>query len=325
MFTYTKMMAQDVFQEEVTLNGKKFKTYPSHYENNPGIQSPILSDDNREVILLKIKDQHYALLDVTRENGSPFNYNSNLRGKGNQLDVDSIDFPTLKTTGLHSYIELSQVQSITGIPVAEITYKARPDRMSGTGFIADDEDILSVLHGDNQLVSAMGLTHSELSRPVFHLWNLILFMIDYEQRGKIPSEGSDTLFYNGKRIHFAAPDCRGWQYSIFNDNIQGECHLELEISLTSFEKSFIDNHYSYLSEEEKYDLINKLTHLHTGEMVAYYIQYYGFYEGHTDFRADPIKLAFIFGFRSIAELHEIFEGRLYERLVEHHPSIYEFD
>ena len=70
----------------------------------------------------------------------------------------------------------------------------------------------------------------------------------------------------------------------------------MELSLA--ETEFIDENFKHLSKEQKQDFIEKLTHLHTGEMAAYYIQRYGFYEGHTDYRADPIVLAFIFGLRS---------------------------
>jgi len=46
-------------------------------------------------------------------------------------------------------------------------------------------------------------------------------------------------------------------------------------------------------------------------MLPYYIMRYGFYEGHTDYRADPIAIAFIFGMRSLEEIEAAFEGRLY--------------
>ena len=53
-------------------------------------------------------------------------------------------------------------------------------------------------------------------------------------------------------------------------------------------------------------------------MAAYYIQYYGFYEGHTEYRADPIKLAFLFGLKLIEELYEAFGQQLYGRIIAHH-------
>jgi hypothetical protein len=42
---------------------------------------------------------------------------------------------------------------------------------------------------------------------------------------------------------------------------------------------------------------------------------YGFYEGHTDYRADPIAIAFIFGMRSLEQIEAAFDGRLYEALT----------
>ena len=44
---------------------------------------------------------------------------------------------------------------------------------------------------------------------------------------------------------------------------------------------------------------------------------YGFYEGHTDCRADPIAISFIFGLKSIEKIESAFQGRLYEALTEH--------
>ena len=95
-------------------------------------------------------------------------------GKGQQLQVDGSDFPTLAASGLHSPAELERVRSITGKPVLEITRLGRPGASSGIGFLAADEDILSVLHGDNELVRRLGLKHPELARPLFHVWNLLL-------------------------------------------------------------------------------------------------------------------------------------------------------
>jgi hypothetical protein len=42
---------------------------------------------------------------------------------------------------------------------------------------------------------------------------------------------------------------------------------------------------------------------------------YGFYEGHTFWRVDPVAMAFIFGFKSLEELDGIFEGKLDKVLV----------
>ncbi len=49
-------------------------------------------------------------------------------------------------------------------------------------------------------------------------------------------------------------------------------------------------------------------------MQPQYIMRYGFYEGHTFWRADPIAISFIFGFKSLEELDVIFEGKLFKTL-----------
>ena len=55
-------------------------------------------------------------------------------------------------------------------------------------------------------------------------------------------------------------------------------------------------------------------------MAAYYIQIYGFYEGHVEYRADPIVLAYMFGLKTLKELHKDFNGNLYEAIINHHKS-----
>jgi hypothetical protein len=57
--------------------------------------------------------------------------------------------------------------------------------------------------------------------------------------------------------------------------------------------------------------------IQTGEMEPHYIQWYGFYEGHTSWRADPIAIAFLFGLRSLEEIEGAFPGRLPEVLSAH--------
>jgi hypothetical protein len=52
-------------------------------------------------------------------------------------------------------------------------------------------------------------------------------------------------------------------------------------------------------------------------MVPFYIMRYGFYEGHTDYRADPIAISLIFGLRSLEKIELAFEGNLYKSLTEH--------
>jgi hypothetical protein len=65
------------------------------------------------------------------------------------------------------------------------------------------------------------------------------------------------------------------------------------------------------------ELEEKLTTIHFNEMVPYYLMRYGFYEGHTDYRADPIAIAYIFGLKSIEEIEHFFPGNLYQTLTQH--------
>jgi len=73
-------------------------------------------------------------------------------------------------------------------------------------------------------------------------------------------------------------------------------------SLTDSETALLKKEYPNLTESQMQELIRQLTYIHTGEMVPYYIMRYGFYEGHTSYRADPIVVAFMFGLRTLDEI-----------------------
>ena len=100
-------------QSSIKIDNKEIKLFPFEYDENPDIKSP-LEFDGREYILAKTSISKFTVIDVTVENGKPYNYRGKVRGKGNQLYVNSIDFPTLAKTGLHSETELQNIKSITG-------------------------------------------------------------------------------------------------------------------------------------------------------------------------------------------------------------------
>jgi len=52
-------------------------------------------------------------------------------------------------------------------------------------------------------------------------------------------------------------------------------------------------------------------------MLLYYIMRYGFYEGRTAYRCDPVAIAFIFGLKSISEIEYAFRGNLYNIMTDH--------
>ncbi|KPK82909.1 MAG: hypothetical protein AMS27_13675 [Bacteroides sp. SM23_62_1] len=57
--------------------------------------------------------------------------------------------------------------------------------------------------------------------------------------------------------------------------------------------------------------------IHTGEMVFFYINRYGFYEGHTEYRVDPITVALVFGLKDIEDVHQACGGDLYYYFTTH--------
>ena len=302
--------------ERIEYNQESYPCYPKMLDSRPDIPSPYTTRDGTEVVTALMKDGKFALVPVTVEIGRPLNYKENKWDKGRQLEVDAADFPRLARTGLHSEAELNRTKMITGRSVVEITDLGRPERSSGAGFMASDEDIISVLKGDNRLVAELGLTHPQMARPLFHVWNMIL--TDYKI-GRLARfwDYIECIFYNGRKVSAKGEGSRGWQESVFDDEILGMYQFEMWRELSPEERAFLKEKYPNLTEDQMAELIKKLTRIHTGEMVPYYIMRYGFYEGHTDYRADPIAIAFIFGIKSLEEIEAAFQGRLYEALTQH--------
>ena len=291
-----------------TPQSESLKLYPHAYDRIPLISSPFAMKDGPEIVVAFPKEKKYVCFQVTVENGETWIYSEGGGGgKGRQLEIDAADFPTLAKTGLHSEIELDQTKTITGRSVSIITEIGRPERSSGAGFMSPDEDIISVLKGDNRLVQKMGLTHPQTAKTLFHVWNLVF----------MPYQDIEFLLYNGKRIYLEIRGSKGWQNSIFDDEIEGQYTLKIWRELEPDEKDYLNKKYSYLNEEQRAELIENISTIQTGEMAFYYIMRYGFYEGHTDYRAGPISVAFIFGLRTLEDIDNALEGDLYEDLNEH--------
>jgi hypothetical protein len=289
--------------------GESLKLYPHTYDQIPPVPSPHTLNDGIEIVVAFTQNEKYVCLPVTVENGEPLNYarGGGQMGKGSQLEIDSADFPTLAATGLHSEIELDQTKTITGRSVAIITEIGRPERSSGSGFMSRDEDIISVLKGDNRLVKIMGLTHPQTAKALFHVWNLVYMSYQDIQ----------YLWYNGKKVYFEIQGSRGWQESIFIDEILGRHTLKIWRDLDSDEKVFLTEKYPDLDEDQMAKLIEDLSIIKTGEMPFYYVMRYGFYEGHTDYRVDPVAVAFIFSLKSLEHLDNAFKGNLHRVFQEH--------
>jgi hypothetical protein len=296
---------------------RTYRAYPDTYPLRPELASPYTDSAGRELITALTWDNRYAVVPVTvgREDGLMTRGPRDV--KASQQIVDGRDFPTLAMTGLHSERELTETLSITGKPVDQITRDGQPGALSGAGFLAEDEEILAVLRGDNTIVRKLGLTHPDLARPLFHVYNLILAGREKSRSGR-GWERFTSIYYNGQRVHLDARGTKGWQESIFQDEIGGHHDFYLQRDFTDAELKRIRKMYAQLDEEELDELLLALSRVHVGEIHPYYITRYGFYEGHTDYRADPLAIAFIFGLRSLEEIEAAFPGRLHEVLTEHH-------
>lgn len=300
------------------INSGNLKFAPEYYSAKPNMPSPGITKSGRELILLKTTVGKFAWMDGTVENGEPFDYKKRLYGKGNQLLSDAEDFPTFAKTGLHSDYELRNTKIITGRSVSQITVDGRPRGSSGVGFLAEDEIILSVIYADNNTVKKLGIRHPDIARPLFHFWNVAR---DFEKSGTDSATNEklefESLMYNGHEIQFKIQGSRGWQESIFNDEILGTGHIEIWRELTREESAFLKQEYSQLTEKQFNQLQKKLSRFHTSEMVFFYISRYGFYEGHNEYRPDPISVALIFGLTTIEKVHRLCGKNLYHYFTTH--------
>jgi len=291
-------------EQTVEVDGRAIRLYPAVLDTDPGLPSPSTTANGTEVVVGRTADGRWTVLDVTVENGEGYVYGRG--GKGRQLEVDGDDFPTLAVTGLHDEVELDRTRTVTRRSTAHITEIGRPGMSSGAGFMAADEDLISVLRGDNRRVCSLGLTHPALARPLFHVWNAILGQLE-----AIRAEGGGwgdvvAVRYHGHEVGVRWSTTRGWQESIFDDEILGGCHIEISRSLDDAERAFLEAAYP----EAATGVIDLLTRVHVGEIAPFYVMRYGFYEGHTDYRAEPLALALIFGLKTVEELEEAFPGRL---------------
>lgn len=295
---------------QVTIGHRSYAVCPYRHDSPPAVPSPCTSTEGHAIVLTTTPDDKTMLVPVTLENSER---------KGLQLYVDAVDFPTLARTGYHSEQQLDQTRTITGRSIAEITELARPDRLSTSGFMAEDEDIISVLKGDNRLARQLGLSHAQLAKPLFHVLNLMDLnqrhknYLSYQRhRAQYPA-----FLYNGKQISVQVEYTRGGQASIFADGLDGALAIRIYRDLEPQENNYLNRAYAHLSPEQRQDLVTRLSSLFIGEMVMYYIQWYAFYEGHTGWRADPIAIAFIFGMKTLAEIDAALDGKLDTALTTH--------
>lgn len=163
-------------------------------------------------------------------------------------------------------IEGLAATGLTGLSIGEIEQRARPGSYSDAGFIGATESFLERLKTDNTFIKAQGLTHKQMAEPLFYVINLL----DAVMSGSRWHDNAIEFTYKGESYKASYMQTRGVQLSIFNDDITASRDYQV-------------------------------TNLQTGEslsfspMVAYYIARYGFYEGDTPYRVDPVKVISAFG------------------------------
>jgi hypothetical protein len=151
---------------------------------------------------------------------------------------------------------------------------------------------------------------------LFHVWNLLLREYELGKLGRF-KEDVGRFWYRAKEIHLRSERTKGFQESIFNDESKGAFDIELWRELDADERQFLEQHYAHRTAQEREAMMTRLTRVRTGEMEPYYIMRYGFYEGHTAYRVDPITLAVTFGLKPLAEVERAFPGALDQVLTNH--------
>jgi hypothetical protein len=293
---------------ELEHGGRTYPLYPTVTRECPDLPSPLTDDDGRELVVVRLAGGGYGLVDVS------------LKDREGELEVDARDFPSLAETGLHDPERLAALRTVTGRPVDRITALARPGGLSMDGFLAADEDLVSVLRGDDAIVRRLGLTHADLARPLMHVWNLIQTDLELERWSMREHRWSniEAVRYHGRWVALDAHDTKGGQQSIFDDGLDGGFWIVIRRDLSEPEVEALHELYHHLGPDEWNTLYGTLTRLYTGELEPYYVMRYGFYEGHTAWRVDPVGIAFIFGLRSLEDLERAFPHRLDRVVREHH-------
>ena len=295
---------------KIELKKIPYRIYPDINESQPDLPSPFISTNNKEYVIAVTKEMKYAIIQVTL---------SNDREICQQLIVDTTDFLLLAQSGLHSEERLNQIKTITGRSLDKITELGRTGGLSQAGFLAQDENIIAVIKGDNRIVSQLRLTHPQLAKPLFHVLNMMDTDLSLNRwnMAKHRWENIQYFFYNNRKVFVEAGDTKGGQMSIFDDKIEGGFHIKLWREFEKEEIKLLKDRYGQLPATKFDSLKTLLSFINTGEIEPQYIMRYGFYEGHTFWRTDPISISFIFGIKTLAEIEKVFKGELYEILTNH--------
>ena len=113
-----------------------------------------------------------------------------------------------------------QIVSGKGALLYDAQGKEYIDCIGGNGVAITGHCHPKIVQAINDLVKKLGLTHPQMAKPLFHIWNIILKEIELEKWGRF-WDNIKYIIYNGKKVFLKAEGCKGWQISIFQDDVRG--------------------------------------------------------------------------------------------------------
>lgn len=158
---------------------------------------------------------------------------------------------------------IDRMTTLTAKPIEEIEWDARPGGLSSDGFLGEGERFKERLKTDNNFVRSRGFTHQQLAEPLFAVMNIL---------DRIAATRFNDFTYRGHHYGARYESYRGFQESLFNDNLQ----TDRDFTVTNLETG------------------KKLSF---SPLVPYYIARYGFYEGNTPYRVEPAAIIDTFQLR----------------------------
>ena len=166
--------------------------------------------------------------------------------------------------GVNSSETIRGLTQLGGKSIEQLEQDMRPEALSHSGFIGKDESLVDVLAKDNNLVSSLGLTHTELAEPLIYVRAL------QEQIGLDSMYHTPLKFtYKGTDYLVAAYGWSGTQESPFPNMHSAGLDLVVQNTETGQRIQF-------------------------SSMMPDLIQQYGFYQS-TSYRVDPRQIAEVFG------------------------------
>lgn len=191
--------------------------------------------------------------------------------------------------------DISSLDSLThlnGVPIATIEARAKPGGWSTGGFIGRDETFLGVLQRDWKTISLLGLTHTEMADHLrtiragaraFYGEQSGVTSYDYTQfpgmKALVEGMHGASFVHRPQTIRVTVETYGGHQEDIFKTG--GRMQLNQGV--------VVDSEWNWCR-----DFVYQNTTTGQKITVPYglfeYIRRYGFYEGTTAYRVDPLQL-----------------------------------